>query len=642
MNNLVSSGYPNCQVLPAGLDCIPRCNVTQFSLDGICEDCPSNCKLGCKDHKTCSLCADDYCLECSSYNTESCVVCDDGWVEDQGLCVKCKNTTFYQERSCVECIGLCITCESKDICTSCKNNSSVNKDKECVCDSGYTQDKATCKRKYFTFVFGIFQNNTIWVRFNESLEIKLSQIKLKISYSVLKSLNLVKLSSTLYNLEIELEEIPTENSRVKINFISPIYSTKNSLLLNKTIELDLFVTETAKEEQKIKVEEKKAKKTAETTAYVGASAAGAASLFSGDLNSIFTFLNIAEMIYSVYFFNMEIYSPLVEFLLGLRVHSSAPNIFKYIIASDLGIKLPKKYQKYGFKTNLLLLNCGIQFTFFLSFLAAFLVLFCLSKVNKFKNTVNPIYSYFKFGAFLRLLVQSYFDLLLACFAGLNFHDFSNFLQIFNFLFCLGLLVRFIQVFLVFSVFGAFLILRKWRRINDEEEKKAFKEKFSVVFAEFDDGPSAFYLFYLIYIVRRLVIVGMIQFELDQFIQLIVSATFSITVKVRQAGLYVFITKCFKSRLMNVLNVLTEMLLAAYFFMMLFKFLPEAKTTWKEENKHCINLIFTVWGVNIGLTTLITLGKIIEIIKRVCKKKQVTHVTPFTVSKTDDVSRNTKY
>ena len=291
-----------------------------------------------------------------------------------------------------------------------------------------------------------------------------------------------------------------------------------------------FSTTDDQEKMMIQKEEEKAKERAKTVSITVASTASAASLFSGDLNSIFTFLNTAEMLYAVYFYNVDLYSPFTEFILGLRVHSSMPNLFKLFLHEHHGINLPEKFHKYGFKTNLIFLNCGIQISMTIFFIFILLVLLCLNKIKKIEKIISKVLIFFKFGIFLRLLVQSYFDALTSCYIGLKFNDFSTFVQIFNFTICLLVSVFYIQIFLLGSVFAAVFILKKFNTVKDDVERlEVFKSRFSIIFVEFKDGTSGLYLFYLIYMIRRIFILLMIAFEVNQFLQLVISAIMALSV-----------------------------------------------------------------------------------------------------------------
>ena len=492
--------------------------------------CPDDCKLGCKDDLVCSLCADDFCIECLSFNKNYCSVCKEGRIAKDGNCVLCEDGRFYKDFKCLSCVGLCKNCLSESICTSCQNNSYLAEDGQCLCSAGYHLSGSLCERTRFSFVFGIFQNNSIWFLFNESLILDQNHVKVSLTDSVLRTARLIKIDENLYNLELELEGDAKKGSKAKIDFSKTVTSLSNSLLICKTVSLRLFETSTSKENQDIEHEQEMAKDTARKTTMAAASAATAASLFTGDLNSVFSFLSIAEMIYSAYLFDFEMYLPLVEFILGLRVHSLVPNLFNYFISWDQGIVLPEKLQKYGFKTNLVLFNCGIQFTLFVTFFIFYWLLFALMRISVIEKNVAMIFEYFRFGVFIRLMIQSYLELLYASVIGIKFRDFSSGIQIFNFIICLIFLVLANQAFIILSAFSAVFILVKANKLKEEAIKARFRKKYLDFFDEFKENSIVMNLFYVIYMIRRIILAMLIFLDFHKFLQIIVSAVMSLSVK----------------------------------------------------------------------------------------------------------------
>ena len=153
-------------------------------------------------------------------------------------------------------------------------------------------------------------------------------------------------------------------------------------------------------------------------------------------------------------------------------------------------------------------------------------------INKLKiipKIVGVLLSHFRYGIFLRLTIQSYFDLLLASYVGINYGNFSEFIQIFNFVICTILIVIAIKGLLAFVTFGSIYIINRSVQITDQESLRLHKEKYAVFFDEFKEVSRGTYLFYLIFMIRRLIIVLMIIFKINQFLQLIVSAIMALSV-----------------------------------------------------------------------------------------------------------------
>ena len=54
-------------------------------------------------------------------------------------------------------------------------------------------------------------------------------------------------------------------------------------------------------------------------------------------------------------------------------------------------------------------------------------------------------------------------------------------------------------------------------------------------------------------------------------------------------------------------------------MLLFKFLPEAGSSWSSQSEKLIDLVIIIWGVNIFCTSCIMIKNIIDKLKGICRK-----------------------
>ena len=95
-------------------------------------------------------------------------------------------------------------------------------------------------------------------------------------------------------------------------------------------------------------------------------------------------------------------------------------------------------------------------------------------------------------------------------------------------------------------------------------------------------------------------------------------------------MFVLYTQCFKLNLMNVLNIVTELLVSVFYFMLLLKFLPEAKLTWPNHSKNLTYLVIFIWAVNIFCTICISAQKLCQKIKSYYNKGDtLRQVAPYT-------------
>lgn len=519
----------SCIVHPKYLECLSMCNITQFQLIQTCLNCPSDCKFGCRDSSTCSLCADDHCKACKSFYNESCTQCEENFEVDNNLCSPCSTFSFYDlnSQSCIQCPELCETCLSEQSCTSCKYDSSVING-VCTCNLGFTQVYNKCIRNKFDLIVSTHLNNTLRLVFTKSVSTLIDESTVNITALNLKSYLIVKISSFSFNCELEFSGNIEKNAKAKVQFKSDIESIDNDLLSLSEYTASLFESDEEHQMQVMDSQIETAKAKAQIGSVIGISVAGAASLISGDLSSIFTFLNTAEMFYAIIFFDLELYPPFREFLMGIRVQSKLPNIVKLIFTEQNGVVLSENYKKYGFNTNLVYINCGMQFTFLIIFFVLWLIIKTLSYVSKLKSLINPILSYFQYSVFLRIWVQSYFDIMHASRVAIAHSTFKDGTQTINFCLSIILIVIFMKVLQLFGFVLLIHSISKLSRKNEEEAEK-YRKSFATFYEDFKNTGPEIHLFYVLFIARRIILVFLSQFGTDNLIQIIVSIVLALTV-----------------------------------------------------------------------------------------------------------------
>ena len=172
-----------------------------------------------------------------------------------------------------------------------------------------------------------------------------------------------------------------------ISLGSDIVSVENSLLSTSNLKSKLFVDAAVAAQIKLQVAKEAAKSTAAAGTTAGLSAVLGISMLNFDPSSFCNFMNTAELFYSLYLFNIEIYPVLSGFLIGMRVESSLPNIFTYFISSSQGVKIPDKYQAYGYKSNLVVLNVGVRFSVLILFIFIGIVLRVVSIYESYQESL---------------------------------------------------------------------------------------------------------------------------------------------------------------------------------------------------------------------------------------------------------------
>ena len=221
-----------------------------------------------------------------------------------------------------------------------------------------------------------------------------------------------------------------------------VLAIDGSILINNTFTGTLTLTKSLQNKKALDKKAAAAKETSKAGTTAGVSFAVLLSMFNFDPSSLFDFLNTSEMFYSIYLYNFELNPILSEFLLGLRLQSSFPNLFEKLIGSDYGNKVTKKLNKFGFQSDLVIINIGVHIEMLVLFFLLALGINLISKNVLIGKKLEGARKSFKYGVFYRFWLQSYFEVLIACGVGISFNKLQNGVQIFDYCCCLVILVGF--------------------------------------------------------------------------------------------------------------------------------------------------------------------------------------------------------
>lgn len=529
----IISQCPGCDFCPVSGKCIPHCNIGEFYdvSKKICSNCPNECPDVCRSSDSCDLCIDDFCTSCSSYKEKSCLECSPNYEVIDNLCSLCKSGFYYSYKTlhCESCVGLCETCSSEILCLTCKENSSFITPGECACNLGYSFIEK-CERNLFTAIIMISQENIASLIFNETLvePLQRSQIDVFIDDKKVK-FALSSDDKSKFYINPEIPDDVNKLSRVKITVVIELVSWNNALLKDKTFEASLFISDEFLQEMKIEAQAKAAKALAKTGSVAGVSAALGVGFMNFDPTSLFDFLNTAEMYYAVYLMNITLNKVLEDFLIGLRVQDMLPNVYFYTVSEDEGVEMPEKFKKLGFKSNLLLINGGGQLTSLTIIVVLLIFILFFSRFNSMKSKLEKFRQYFKFKVFLRFWLQTYFELAILSTFGLSFNEFANPTQIADAIICFIVIVMITQFIQTFMILFMIYILLKRRMITDENTIKEFESKYGTFFDEFKATGIIMWMFYVLYIFRRVTIVLSYLYINDGYLQLSFCLCFSLVV-----------------------------------------------------------------------------------------------------------------
>ena len=516
-----------------------------------CEPCNPECKL-CVKVDECLECVDDNCELCTTIYPKSCVQCLEGFEAVDGVCVKCTEMQFYSSeyRTCNDCTLPCKECPNTKICTNCLDNAHFVDENLCECDEGFKLDSEnrTCQQTYFSIKYSINNKNVIRMHFDEALgeDLKKSDLKIIVTTSSV-TCTLKKISKSKWDVELDLSDPASRESRVHLDVISKLLSEDGSLLVPEHFTALLFVQEGLDTEGISDV----------TTVAQGALFTVWASILGSalvimDPSSFFFFLQALELYVIVLIYLVNI-SPALKFCLQLlSLGAFIPNIFAILIPSNLGVSLHGKLKDFGYDTNLFLINSGINL-FTIIVLSILLPLFyALSKVPiKFvQDKASKMLTQYHFRVLSRCYVQMFLEFILNSFIGFKFVKFENPLQYFDFAICI-----FVVGLVAAGIYQFYKIIK--RKVSNLDDREV-EEEWGTFFDDIRNTKQTQY-FYVLYFVRRAVLGVVIAFMPSELMQLVVSAIFSMVIAV-----YVLNFRPFVKRRTNLYMAISEFFLTSFY------------------------------------------------------------------------------
>lgn len=408
-----------------------------------CLPCNDSCTL-CDGPTSsdCLNCLDPHCVDCTYYSLKTCIQCQENFQVVDSQCELCDEEQYYdsQTLTCKNCPSPCQTCTSNKKCYSCMENSNLKENGMCECDLGYALDEI-CERTTFTSVYSISNKNVIKINFLEPLhsELKTSDLKVFVTTSDV-DIELEKIDMSKWMLHLNLKKPASKKSRINIDIVSQLLSTKNSIFINKHYTALLFVTES--DDTLAVVEE--ATTLAKGTLGVAMATVIGTSIVVADPKSLFFFLQMLEMYYYILIYLVKISSSLDAFLKILNPASLLPNIMEYIIPRYYGNPVSSNLYDFGYETNLFMLNSSSNIILIWWFTILFPIAYLVKKIPCIwlKHKMDKITNSYRFGVIARCYVQMFLEFFLNSFIGIFFTAYSNSVQIIDFALCIIVLVLF--------------------------------------------------------------------------------------------------------------------------------------------------------------------------------------------------------
>ncbi|OMJ94432.1 hypothetical protein SteCoe_2488 [Stentor coeruleus] len=564
-----------------------------------------SCKPCYEECKTCS--EENICNECITLNaiptyTQGCI-CKDGFYGS--------NLTSFE--SCLPCSSECKTCSQADVCDTCIDiNASPDIFRGCSCNDGYYRNNPliACERKEFTASISITESNIITLFFIQDLSQDLKQEDINLSiqnYNL--SFIIEKITESSYKITPKLSLIYNQDSILKIEFLNDIISVSNFTLSKVPLSIHLFLTK----EMKAMIKENQKAEEAKTTAKLGISTSIGITLgfsfLTFDPSSFFDFLNTAEILYAAALFHQDLNIILFKFLLSLRTTDILPSIYDNLINENDGVPMPQKLQDFGYKTNLIIINAGVQLTTFTILIVNLIFITILSNFKCLNKRLEGIRKSYRYGVFLRFWLQTYFEVLIIVTFGLKYNKWENNIQIIDGTIGILIIVISIKAGQIFGlgIFIYFLVKRVFAK--SEEQIKLLESTYSTFIEEFNTSHLRNMLYYFLYILRRTILVLTFHFSTDEGLQLALSIGISFTI-----FLYVAITRLFKEKSTNLYHVINELIISTFYYVIIIEAAREKGKFSQKSSRICIALAMCAWSLNIVFSIFNNVYLIISKIK----------------------------
>ena len=433
----------NCSMCLTDGTCISNCNITSFIYVNTCQKCLESCTSGCRSNLTCGLCFDTNCEKCKNYNEGSCEKCNEGYEVINGYCSKCQGEVYYSSKKkiCVPCEGLCETCISSTQCLTCLNHSSLTTPGNCSCDFGYFLDKI-CKRKRFSAFISIDFRNKALITFSEKLLLNLTIDNLDVYLNTeLINYELNFKQDSEYFIVINNKKVFAKGDKLIVKFKGNIVSIQNSLIFDDS--LTILLSGEDSNGLASAVESAKGFADVALTVSIGSSLGSFAMI--SDPTYFFNFLTNVEMYSYVALYDLDFDPFLMEFLNSIQVQSKFPNAFKYLIPGKTKKHLKSKFKDFGYESNLILHNSGVNFTIISVLITLLPILYMIphTKISFIQRKITQMRSSYKYEVFLRLFIQTFFEIYLNSLLSIKTFDSISVLSIIDLIMSSICLVTFI-------------------------------------------------------------------------------------------------------------------------------------------------------------------------------------------------------
>ncbi|CAG9329647.1 unnamed protein product [Blepharisma stoltei] len=574
-SSLFSNSCTQCSLCPVDNsgDCIPSCKISEYWDGAQCSSCNNTCSaVGCARYdKSCNLCSNVLCSVCNDFIARSCLqcktnaylssgecICNNGYFlnKTQEACTRCDANQYSINGICKNCPNKCTSCFDSSRCYTCIDRAELLNNNSCICKAGY--NGTNCDEVYFDAKLSVNADNSLNLTFSQNLMNNITQNELYISVGGISlsdySWTVEKLNSKFYNVSMNFSVEVDSKTPIIVKFINLAYfvSETNALPKNDTLEGILYHYNPYSSSQEAGAITSQT--TAAVQSIVGTSLA--VSFINPNPACLWSMLNTLNYISYLGLTKIPMSESLYAFIISLNGNYYLPNLFELIIDEDQGTEPYAQAKKYGYDTDLLLLNSGSALTTLGAIIASLPVIYFLSRCSHryLARKLAGLIKNYKWSVFVRFWIQSYLDISASALIGLLNFSFGNATQGTNTLMCLG-------VFIFASISPALFFMFSYKNLPKiQEREKGFEKLWSSFFYEFKNDQGLMSTqYYSLFFVRRLIYI-IILTQLDDYpaSQVIISTGLSVV-----SVIYLIRYRPYEEFILQIANTITEILIMIF-------------------------------------------------------------------------------
>ena len=418
------------------------------------------------------------------------------------------------------------------------------------CQNCRSQMNKGCVNPTFKATLTTETDNSLSLKFSEDLKasLKRSNFRIELQNKTIEyNYSLEELSLNDYKINMEFDSFVSEGEPVELSFTTEVLSEFNGTLEKNSIQTELYEYDLAS----IKTQQ------AKEQAQILSAAAGVITIIFSLLNTnpstLWKLANTLDILYYITLSNNPLTPNTRGFLQGMELSESFRAYLEYGLKATIKIQ-PTKYLP-NLPVYLLVRGAANNIFVMVVLLATMPFVWSLSKLKlgKVQLKLKSLLKEYKYNTFIRYWIQSYLDILIACFIQLLV--LPDGLEILSYL--LACLVTFLAIV---TPVALHFFNRKYKiQIITLGEESVFYLTYGTLFYEFKQKFRAAY-YYFVFILMRLGIAASLVFLKDYpYIQAAVN-----TGLVLVHSIFIWVMRPYSEKSQQITSDLTEGAVLAVF------------------------------------------------------------------------------